>query len=316
MTRRSAPKVTVVMPTFDSGLYLTEAIQSVLAQSLPDISLVILDGGSSDCTKSIARWFAKADPRVHLRVMPGLHPALRIDHVFPRIKSDYIAIQHSDDISYSHRLEAQVGFLEAHPDVSVCSAAYRSFWHQRAAPPQVEGASVHHKPTSHEEIRAQLPFWWVMHAPTLIFDRRRAAAQGMRFHNTFKFQNDYWQSVVMSGKLRYANIDRELSAYRIHDASDGMRNRLSIMKEARRLKRAVLDQFGFQFSDGDLKIHAAIRLMPDGMLDAEAADNPDRTVAWLERLAEQNAARRMIDVVAFDAVIRDLVERVQAFARK
>jgi len=48
----------------------------------------------------------------------------------------------------------------------VCSAWYRSFWHERSGPAAVEGATVHPKAATHSEIKTQLLFWWVMHAPT------------------------------------------------------------------------------------------------------------------------------------------------------
>ena len=65
-----APRVSVVMPVFDGARFLAEAIESVLAQSLSDLELLVVDDGSSDGSAAIAARYAAADSRVHVLSLP------------------------------------------------------------------------------------------------------------------------------------------------------------------------------------------------------------------------------------------------------
>jgi glycosyltransferase involved in cell wall biosynthesis len=54
------------MPAFDGEAFVTEAIESVLSQTLDDLELVLVDDGSRDGSRSILERYARADPRVRL----------------------------------------------------------------------------------------------------------------------------------------------------------------------------------------------------------------------------------------------------------
>jgi len=311
-TRR--PLVTVLMPTLNSGRHLSEAIESILSQSMDDLHLVILDGGSTDATLPIARHFTRADKRVRVHLLPGLNPAARMDVCFQESRSKYVAIQHSDDVSYTARLARQLALHDAEPDIVISSAGYRSFWHERTHPPQHEGTTRHHKPTDHESIKAQLPFWWVMHVPTLMIDQQRAMAQSLQFANRFIYLNDYCQTLGNIGKLRYGNLDEELSAYRLHSHSDGVTNGRKVLQETRSIKALALKTFGFAFTPQQLKIHRAIRIYPDSLLDADAARDLPTTLDWLQSLRDQNSRTGVIEQTSFDAVLDDLSARATALA--
>ncbi|GAB3254631.1 glycosyltransferase family 2 protein [Nocardioides dilutus] len=65
MSRYShGPLVSIALPVYNGAATLTPAIESALAQTYPDIELVISDNGSTDGTEEICRHFARADRRV------------------------------------------------------------------------------------------------------------------------------------------------------------------------------------------------------------------------------------------------------------
>jgi len=67
------PKVTVLMPAYNAGKYIDEAISSVLEQSFADFELLIVNDGSTDDTEKIIRSFA--DPRIVLISQENKAPA-------------------------------------------------------------------------------------------------------------------------------------------------------------------------------------------------------------------------------------------------
>lgn len=305
-------QVTVLLPALNAARYLGEAIGSILDQTLADFELVVLDGGSRDATLAIAEGFAARDARVRVESSPGSHPTRRVDAAIRRSTSRYIALQHADDISYRHRLATQLAKFENDPELAVCGAAYRSFWHLRGAVPDIEGSSIHRAPLSHEDIRCQLPFWWVMHAATLMLDRGKVLAAGLTFENDFRFVNDYWQTVTHCGRLRYGNVDEELSAYRLHRESDGARNTPALDAEVRTLKAKALEHWGFSATAREQTLHAAIRLIPDDLLDLESAEAYDELAAWLENLRWQNQWRSIFPPEHFEPLLDRLQTRVAA----
>ena len=58
--------ITVLMPAYNAEQFLAEAIESVLAQTLPDFELIVLNDGSRDRTREIAEGYALRDSRVRV----------------------------------------------------------------------------------------------------------------------------------------------------------------------------------------------------------------------------------------------------------
>ena len=77
MTATSFPLVSVGVPVFNGEKYLAEAIESILAQTVTDLELIICDNASTDATEEISRRFAESDERVQYFRNPknrgGLH---------------------------------------------------------------------------------------------------------------------------------------------------------------------------------------------------------------------------------------------------
>jgi hypothetical protein len=70
-----------------------------------------------------------------------------------------------------------------------------------------------------------------MHAPTLMYDRKKVIGKNLRFQNEYIYINDYWQIIENIGNIIYSNIREELSSYRLHLDGDGAQNTNEILKE-------------------------------------------------------------------------------------
>ena len=65
----NAPQVSVVVPAFNQSGYLAEALASALAQSMPDLEVIVVDDGSTDQTREVCASFK--DARLHYVYQPN-----------------------------------------------------------------------------------------------------------------------------------------------------------------------------------------------------------------------------------------------------
>ena len=107
------PKVTVLMPAYNAGKYIAEAIRSVLGQSFTDFELLIVDDGSSDNTLGVIHSFA--DPRIRLIIQEKKGISQALNTGLAAARGLYIARFDADDICFPQRLARQVVFLDGHP---------------------------------------------------------------------------------------------------------------------------------------------------------------------------------------------------------
>jgi glycosyltransferase involved in cell wall biosynthesis len=113
------PTVSIVMPAFNAAQFLDEAVCSVLDQTFRDFEFIIVDDGSTDDTATILQKYAKADSRVRVfrQTNEGMIPALNRGCRVARGR--FIARMDADDISLPQRIERQLKYLEAHPEIGI-----------------------------------------------------------------------------------------------------------------------------------------------------------------------------------------------------
>lgn len=108
-----APVVSVVMPAYNAGRTLAEAVDSVLAQTFQNWELILLDDGSRDGTASIARSYTRADPRIRYEANPGnLGAAASRNRGVSLARGSWIAFLDSDDVWRPEKLARQLKLAE------------------------------------------------------------------------------------------------------------------------------------------------------------------------------------------------------------
>jgi glycosyltransferase involved in cell wall biosynthesis len=110
--------VTIAVPFFDCARTLGESLQSVFAQTRRDWELLLVDDGSTDGSLEIAA--AVDDPRVRI-VSDGVNRGLvyRLNQIADLATTPYLCRMDGDDVMHPRRLELQLAYLEAHPEVDV-----------------------------------------------------------------------------------------------------------------------------------------------------------------------------------------------------
>lgn len=118
----NAPRVSIVIPCYNAERFLAETISSALGQTEQDVEVIVVDDGSTDRTRDVVAKFD--DPRVSYIYQENSGPAAARNTGIRAARGEYIAPLDSDDLALPHRLKAQIGLLEAHPDLSVVGSGY------------------------------------------------------------------------------------------------------------------------------------------------------------------------------------------------
>jgi glycosyltransferase involved in cell wall biosynthesis len=117
--------ISLVMTVYNRQGYLSQAIDSILAQTYPHWHLVVWDDGSNDESPQIARQYADTNPRIQFIPAPhtGRSPAL-VNAIAATPPHPYLAFMDSDDLLDRNALAATVDILDRHADVGAVYSDY------------------------------------------------------------------------------------------------------------------------------------------------------------------------------------------------
>lgn len=121
------PKVSVAIPTYNTGHFLDDSITSVLSQTFEDFELIVVDNCSIDNTKDIVSKYL-SDSRVKYYVNEKNIGAIgNFNRCLSLATGEYVKLLCSDDKFHPQLLEKFVATMEEHPDVSLVSSYFYEF---------------------------------------------------------------------------------------------------------------------------------------------------------------------------------------------
>jgi glycosyltransferase involved in cell wall biosynthesis len=120
LTERSDRKVTVVIAAFNAEKFIAQTLQSVLAQTLHDIEVIVVDDGSLDGTRNILSAFRDQRLRVLRQENSGVSAARNAGLALAR--APYIFFLDADDVLLPDALERMVDVLDKNPQRVACFA--------------------------------------------------------------------------------------------------------------------------------------------------------------------------------------------------
>jgi glycosyltransferase involved in cell wall biosynthesis len=115
------PKITVLMPAYNAGKYIREAIESVLQQTFTDFELLIVNDGSTDNTADVIQSFN--DPRIVMIYQENKGVSLALNKGLQYARAPYIARFDADDVCIAERLQLQYNFMMDNPEYTVLGSA-------------------------------------------------------------------------------------------------------------------------------------------------------------------------------------------------
>ena len=296
-----APAVTVLMPVFNGERYLREAVTSILGQSFRDFELLIVDDGSTDASAAIIEELKRNDSRVRSRFQSNQGHVAALNAGLESVRGNYIARMDADDVARPGRLEAQVRFLENHPDIGVVGTAATL----------IDGdgreSGVVRFPSSHGAVRWALCFGSpIIHPSAMI--RADVLRQAGGYDAEMRHAEDYDLWLRISRISRLANLEEPLLLLRKHGGNVSERSPADERRFSVHVSRAAMsDVLGEQVPEA--LVHQVWDAGPRTASDA--AD-----VAHLVyRLYDATRRQTTLTAAEHAAIRRDAARRLHDLAR-
>ena len=207
------PKVSVLIPNYNYAEYLSEAIESVLNQSLNDFELIIVDNCSTDNSVDIVRQYMKKDKRISLYVNESNICMYRnYNQALLYAKGKYIKYLNADDKLHHKNLEVLSTILDKYPNVALVTSLRQCIGDDQhiLLPPFDEGEY-----NGKEIILKSLKIGNWIGEPTTVMFRRKNLNLGLFDISLLMFADfDMWLRQLQVGNIYF--VKQVLSYFRIH----------------------------------------------------------------------------------------------------
>ncbi len=213
---RRTPRVSVLMPVYNAERYVAQAVESVLAQTLTDLELVVLDDGSTDRSAEILRCLAASDARVRLYRRENRGLIATRNELVGHARSEYCALLDADDLALPERLAMQLAYLETHPECVVVGS--RVLLIDCDGDPLCQWVDA----LSHEEVTDSLLHGRGHHLYNPAVMLRRSAVEAVGgYREGFAPAEDLDLFLRLAERGALVNLPQVLTHYRQHLASEG-----------------------------------------------------------------------------------------------
>ncbi|PVG84317.1 hypothetical protein DDE18_01425 [Nocardioides gansuensis] len=201
------------MPVYNGEEFVGKAIECILGQTYQNLELLIANDASTDGSAAILESFAAQDSRVVVIDNPvNLYIAGNRNMLMSRARGKYIAWADADDESVPTRLERQVAFLEANPDVAMCGGDLEIFGNTSA------NGQVRAYPRTDVEIRRKI-FRYVPLAQPAAMVRTEAIRAVGEFDLSTPPAEDLDMLFRIGSRYRLGNVEGVVIRYRDHATS-------------------------------------------------------------------------------------------------
>lgn len=202
----NTPKISVVLPVYNGAPYLAAAIDSILAQTVTDFELIIIDDGSTDNSLLILQEYERCDTRVRLRSRENQNLVATLNESIDAARGEWIARMDQDDIALPNRFERQLQCL-ADTQADICGSWVRLFG-------TADSRILKHARTD-RAIKMELLFGTSFAHPSVMM--RTDLVKKLRYDPNWEKAEDYdlWVRAAEAG-WNMANVPEVLLLYRQH----------------------------------------------------------------------------------------------------
>lgn len=227
----NSPLVSIIMPAYNSELYISESIGSVIAQTYTNWELLVIDDGSTDNTGQIIKEFQQKDPRIKYFYQENARQAKARNLGIKNSNGELIAFLDSDDLWLPSKLELSINeFLKGQQDVLFTNAYVFRDTEQLSELECLPDMGVLDKEFSGEQGLSE--FLYQNRIPILTVIAKKEAilkVNGFNDKNISGTAEDYelWLNLLVNGFI-LRGVSMKLSLYRLHVNSTSSINNMDI----------------------------------------------------------------------------------------
>ncbi len=200
--------VSLIMPAYNAEEYIARSIDTALAQSFPDMEVIIVDDGSTDQTRKIIRWYEEKYPQVKLLCQPNEGQASARNTGIKQAAGDYIGFMDSDDMIRPNMIEKLYGAITKNNcDIAVTSVYMlkEEGYVEMTTYPMEEDKAVSIDEFFHKYINLSPEIWNKLYRASLV--KQRPVAMNVTF------EDDAWTPYILSYADRICYINAHLYEY-------------------------------------------------------------------------------------------------------
>lgn len=234
--------VSIVLPVYNSELFLKDCIKSILDQTFKKFELVVVLDKSNDNSEKIIKSFK--DNRIRLikkKNKTNLADALNLGISYS--KGDIIARADSDDIYKKSRIQMQYNFLKKNKKTDIVGSAVKIISKKKSR--------YIYFPEKNLTIKWAMFFSCPLAHPTIMF--RKKSLKKIKFYNSKALFEDYDLYFRGFNEFKFYNIQKVLATLRDRDESLYKKNFKFSLLELNMYKKFIYMNYNIKASNEDLR---------------------------------------------------------------
>ena len=223
----TAPKVSVLIPTYNYARYLPEAIESVLEQDFQDFELLIGDDCSTDNSAEVIARYAAKDERIRFKIhSANLGMVQNWNWCLSQTRGEFIKFIFGDDKLFSPTaIGKMVALMESNPAISLVSTASSVIDARSAAIETRNNFQPGIRDGKKVVVQCLERPANLVGEPTLVMFRKQQAARGFDARYRQLADLEMWFHLLENGK--FGHLGEPLCAFRRHESQQTNANRKS-----------------------------------------------------------------------------------------
>jgi glycosyltransferase involved in cell wall biosynthesis len=201
------PLVSIVVPVYNQGHYLDEAVQSLLAQTYPNIEIIVLDDGSTDATPDVLK---KYTGRLYWESQPNMGQSFTLNKGWQMAKGELLSYLSGDDVLMPQAMAMSVEYLGHNPGAVLTYGDFNLI--------DPNSRAIRMVTTPDFDFRRMITDVICLPGPGPLF--RRSAFEKAGLWNAQYRQMpdyDYWLRLGLQGD--FVRIPQVLAKFRVHEES-------------------------------------------------------------------------------------------------